>query len=625
MRGSSTRFALLGSLGLAACGAAAGAPKANHQPAADASVASMEAVTTAAPPALIPVVPRTPRATPWENVPYVSITSTGTRLDAVVPLEPLEESAAALDLVVSEVTDDPGTLVDLACTDGFVAREIDRSVFDGAASAKGALGLVVTLDLGAAPASEAPLASRRFAVRACLRDVTGAIDGTADASALVVSPGQASFEDPVVDTPSGRIVQSLVRKGHVVVGWDASASKPVLAEVVRARSGGAKNVTFGVGARTISAPEARSFYLSEKNEWRAASALQIGDRLLGLDGVTSVTTAPEASSDLEVTRFETDSGGTFIDGLLTSDGSLAKKHEKAERKTKKGKAKADAGAKSDPSATDTDGAAADGSSAVARTPFTPSSEPIRWIPASQSWDCQLDTTLEIDALPAGAQAIALVVAPQTEPNGARGSASCDEGAVLREIPASFIGATGPLGGRFAVTLGEDEVDCDEGYALSVCVRGEGGALAPLADGRSRYGVAGASCFVGSTPISTPRGDLAIESLRRGDVVLALDGATNTIGTVHVTRTKALDRTDIGSVRLSSGVTLEVTSDHPFFLSDGSIVRAGDLAIGDALVSATSEAVRVESVGTFDQRGRVYDLSVDGPHDYFAGGVLVHNY
>jgi len=27
----------------------------------------------------------------------------------------------------------------------------------------------------------------------------------------------------------------------------------------------------------------------------------------------------------------------------------------------------------------------------------------------------------------------------------------------------------------------------------------------------------------------------------------------------------------------------------------------------------------------DDDGQVYDVSVDGPQDYFAGGVLVHNY
>lgn len=29
-------------------------------------------------------------------------------------------------------------------------------------------------------------------------------------------------------------------------------------------------------------------------------------------------------------------------------------------------------------------------------------------------------------------------------------------------------------------------------------------------------------------------------------------------------------------------------------------------------------------GAFDEKERVFDLSVDGAHEYFAGGVLVHN-
>ncbi len=617
MRGSSRSLALLGLLSLTACSRVIAAPGAKHEGAPVPDAGPSSAAIDAAPPATPPPVPRTARGAPWENVPFVQVWGTGATLEAIVPLAPLDDGAAALDLVLAEVPDDTDTLVDTACTDGFIGREIDRAVFDAAAAAKGTLSLVVTLDLSGAPASAAPLASRHFAVRTCVRDASGAIEGSADASARVVSPGAAAFQDPEIDTPSGRIVQSLVHKGHVVVGWGATLAKPVLAEVVRTRSGGAKNVSFGLGGRTISAPESRTFYLPESGQWRAASALTIGDRLLGLAGGSSsdqvVTSAPEASSDLEVARFESDSAGTFIDGVLTSDGSLTRKDKKKERKAKKGKAK-DAKPIAEEPAT----------APVARTPFMPATEAIRWIPASQSYDCQLDTTLEVDALPDGVVAVALVVGEQTESSGARGPASCD-GVILREIPASFLGATRSFGGRYAITLGEDEVDCDEGYALSVCVRGADGTLAPLPDGRSRYGVAGASCFVGSTPISTPRGDVAIESLRRGDVVLALDGATNTLGTVHVTHSKALDRADIGSVRLGSGVTLEVTKDHPFFLSDGSLVRAGELALGDELISATGDAVRVESVGSFDQYGRVYDLSVDGPHDYFAGGVLVHNY
>lgn len=538
------------------------------------------------------------------------------KLEATVPLVALEEGVAAIDVVLSEVTDDPGTLVDLACTDGFVAREIDRAVFDAAASAKGPLSIVVELDLSAATTTSAPSSSRRFATRACARDGAGAIEGTADAAALVVAAGATWVEDPVVSTPSGPIVEGLVRRGHEVIGWDATLAAPVLATIVRTKSGGAKNVSFEVDGRAVAAPSSRTFFLPASGEWRAASALQPGDKVRAVGGGTaSITRAAEPSEDLEVVRIETDSNGAFIDGLLTSDGSLANpKSEKKDTKEKAAKKKSD-----DPI-----------EPPAARVAYAPATESVRWIAAPQSWDCQLDTRLEIDALPAGATAVALVIADHEAAPGARDEATCMEAAVVREIPASFIEATRAQGGKYAITLGEDEVECDAGYALSVCVRGADGRLSPVAD--ARYGVAGASCFVGSTLIATPDGEVPIERLKRGDVVLALGpgvgGATTPTGSAgraRVTHVKAIERDDVGAIVLSNGVTLRATKDHPFFLADGSLVKAGELERGVALVSRDGAAVTVVSAGPFDQKERVFDLSVDGPHDYFAGGVLVHNY
>jgi intein/homing endonuclease len=44
-----------------------------------------------------------------------------------------------------------------------------------------------------------------------------------------------------------------------------------------------------------------------------------------------------------------------------------------------------------------------------------------------------------------------------------------------------------------------------------------------------------------------------------------------------------------------------------------------------LTRTDGTTVAVRSRGTFDGSARVFDLSVTAPHDYFANGVLVHNY
>ncbi|MFO0617087.1 MAG: Hint domain-containing protein [Polyangiaceae bacterium] len=602
----------IAALSVTACAASA-RPKSASRAAGDGATTAAPASTQAAvaPVAERPTPPsRAARAAPWENVPVVIVSGTGSKLEAAVPLAPLEDGAAALDIVLAEVSDDPGSLVDLACTDGFVGREIDRATFDAALSATGPLSLVVELELPAA--TRAPNgAARRFAARACLREASGAIEGMADAAALVVSPEETPFQDPVVTTPSGPVVESLVGNGYAVVGWDTALGKPVIASVLATKSGGAKNVSFRIAdGRTIAAPMARTFFLPDRGEWRAASALEAGDRIYSLGGALLAVQGPAVpSEDLEVVRVESDSAGTFIDGLLTSDGTLAKKPP-TKRRAKSKRASAEESATT--------------STAPSRAPFAPTTEDVRWIPSPQSYDCQLETTLEVAAVPEGALAIALVLTAQTEAPGAREPASCD-GEVVREVPASFVQSTRAFGGRYAVTLGEDEVACDEGYALNVCLRGADGRLAPLRDGQSRYGLAGASCFAGATPIATPRGEVTLDRLRRGDTVLGLDGATGALGKVRVTHVKALERTNVGEIQLDTGVTLEVTADHPFFQRDGSLVRASELEPGAELVGVGGGPVRVVSVSAFDRSGRVYDLSVDGPHDYFAGGVLVHNY
>ncbi len=69
----------------------------------------------------------------------------------------------------------------------------------------------------------------------------------------------------------------------------------------------------------------------------------------------------------------------------------------------------------------------------------------------------------------------------------------------------------------------------------------------------------------------------------------------------------------------------MTSEHPFFVKSVGFVEARDLQTGDRLVGSDGGDVRIERIEPFEDEAAVYDLTVDGPHDYFASGVLVHNY
>jgi hypothetical protein len=191
------------------------------------------------------------------------------------------------------------------------------------------------------------------------------------------------------------------------------------------------------------------------------------------------------------------------------------------------------------------------------------------------------------------------------------------------------GLDGGPGAWLGIAAGDEDaqsaIACETGYSMLACYRGADGSLSPLGSTKARYGLAGSSCFVAGTPISTPEGDAAIESLVPGTRIYGYDVEGHRLGTVHVEHVTPRTKYDIGTVVLSNGTELRVTSEHPFFVRGLGFVLARDLETGDRLLDADGSDVRVERIDSFDGEGEVYDVSVDGPHDYFAGGVLVHNY
>jgi len=69
-----------------------------------------------------------------------------------------------------------------------------------------------------------------------------------------------------------------------------------------------------------------------------------------------------------------------------------------------------------------------------------------------------------------------------------------------------------------------------------------------------------------------------------------------------------------------------TTDHPFYTDSGEWILAGDLQIGDAVVSADGDFGTVDAVVITNGTAEVYNLTVDEAHTYFVGdgAWLVHN-
>lgn len=103
------------------------------------------------------------------------------------------------------------------------------------------------------------------------------------------------------------------------------------------------------------------------------------------------------------------------------------------------------------------------------------------------------------------------------------------------------------------------------------------------------------CFVGSTLISTPRGDKTIGSMRCGDIVCNLIGT----GTVKKVFCKSVSETYI--VRFTDGTESECTGEHRFFTNTG-WVEAGKLEVGQIAFGIEGMRMVWESIRSLEENG-----------------------
>lgn len=124
-----------------------------------------------------------------------------------------------------------------------------------------------------------------------------------------------------------------------------------------------------------------------------------------------------------------------------------------------------------------------------------------------------------------------------------------------------------------------------------------------------------TCFIGTTLIRTPHGDVEISSLKRGDVVVDMYGQDVVVMDIIVSEVSEMIRLT-GEDDLDLGVTPE----HPFVEIDGSFILARDLTDGHKLPLGKTAVKKQTERGRFT----VYNLSVDGSHTFIADGFAVHN-
>ena len=266
-------------------------------------------------------------------------------------------------------------------------------------------------------------------------------------------------------------------------------------------------------------------------------------------------------------------------------------------------------------------------------------EPVRVVP-QVAYECQVDVLLELDEVPSGMESVAIAfVRHRGEVDLAtRPTLDCESASIAMELPAAAIAAlpTDPGGMRqlaLAFSDAPDDFDdlrddgsyCMAPYAVIACVRDASGLHAlPGASGRWTH--SGMACFASDTPVATDDGAVSIASLRPGDRVLAFDPNRGETTLTTVTRLVPRGERAILTFILSNGAALRVTPEHPLFDSaDRRFRRAETFVAGDRLRGIDGSDVAVIERGDSGDRTQVFDLSVAGPHTYFAAGIVAHNY
>ena len=69
--------------------------------------------------------------------------------------------------------------------------------------------------------------------------------------------------------------------------------------------------------------------------------------------------------------------------------------------------------------------------------------------------------------------------------------------------------------------------------------------------------------------------------------------------------------------------LRVTAEHPLW-ANGTWKPAGSVARADRLLDTRLRDFPAETPRVIEEPIEVYDMTIDAPHCYFAGGFLVHN-
>jgi hypothetical protein len=201
------------------------------------------------------------------------------------------------------------------------------------------------------------------------------------------------------------------------------------------------------------------------------------------------------------------------------------------------------------------------------------------------------------------------------------------GSAEAEAAAGDAAASGPTGsGGHGIGSNSADVGVSSTSGSGQGADGDGGD-----SGASSGGTGGpATCFLPDTLIQMADGSSSqIKNINIGDKVSDTEGGVNTV--------VGKKQTTLGSRKMASvnGADVYMSSDHPILTTDGWCsakpipenfpFQVAELTT-DHTVMTIRGAQRVESISIedADPETELYDLTLDGNHQYYANGQVVHN-
>jgi hypothetical protein len=123
-------------------------------------------------------------------------------------------------------------------------------------------------------------------------------------------------------------------------------------------------------------------------------------------------------------------------------------------------------------------------------------------------------------------------------------------------------------------------------------------------------------------------DLEIEEVQTGDEVLTINEKTNELEWKYVIDTYQKKNDVLYELNLSNGTVVKPTGEHPFWVNGlDAWLPSAELKVGLKLLDLNLEEVEIISIQVIQLKHpiAVYNLNVKDNHNYFAEGILVHNY